>query len=513
MNKVTKATIGLMIATIVSKILGFGREIVLGSIYGTSIYSDAYIVSMNIPNVIFVSIGAAIATTFIPLYHENEKNSGKKKSLEFTNNIINIVIVISIIVSIFILIFTEPIVKIFAMGFKDEALNITVEFTKIMIFGILFIGLTNIFRAFLNIKGEFVIPGLTGLPFNIIIILSIILSYKTDPVVLAIGTLIAMASECLFQIPSAFKNGYRYVPKINFNDDNLKKIIWLTGPVFIGIGVNQVNAMVDRTLASTLVEGSIAALNYANRLNGFVLGLFITSISSVIYPMLSRLYIEKNLKEFKSTVLASVNIIILIIIPISLGAIVLANPIVSLLFERGAFDNNATQMTSVALVFYSIGMIGFGLRDILGKVFYSLKDTKTPMLNGAMAMVLNIILNIILIRYMGHEGLAFATSISSIICIVLLFRSLNKKIGYFGQKEIVKILVKSLISAIIMGLLTVVSYNFISSTIGSGFIEKSISLALSVGIGAMAYVVLIIVLKVKEVNILTSIIKKKLNKA
>lgn len=513
MNKVTKATIGLMIATIISKILGFGREIVLGSIYGTSIYSDAYIVSMNIPNVIFVSIGAAIATTFIPLYHENEKNSAKNKSLEFTNNIINIVIVISIIVSIFILIFTEPIVKIFAMGFKDEALNITVKFTKIMIFGILFIGLTNIFRAFLNIKGEFVIPGLTGLPFNIIIILSIILSYKTDPVVLAIGTLIAMASECLFQIPSAFKNGYRYVPKINFNDDNLKKIIWLTGPVFIGIGVNQVNAMVDRTLASTLVEGSIAALNYANRLNGFVLGLFITSITSVIYPMLSRLSIEKDLKEFKSTVLASVNIIILIIIPISLGAIVLANPIVSLLFERGAFDNNATQMTSVALAFYSIGMIGFGLRDILGKVFYSLKDTKTPMLNGAMAMVLNIILNIILIRYMGHEGLAFATSISSIICIVLLFISLNKKIGYFGQKEIVKTLVKSLISAIIMGLLTVASYNFISSTIGSGFIEKSISLALSVGIGAMAYIVLIIVLKVKEVNILTSIIKKKLNKA
>lgn len=513
MNKVTKATIGLMIATIVSKILGFGREIVLGSIYGTSIYSDAYIVSMNIPNVIFVSIGAAIATTFIPLYHENEKNSEKNKSLEFTNNIINIVIVISIIVSIFILIFTEPIVKIFAMGFKDEALNITVKFTKIMIFGILFIGLTNIFRAFLNIKGEFVIPGLIGLPFNIIIILSIILSYKTHTVVLAIGTLIAMASECLFQIPSAFKNGYRYVPKINFNDDNLKKIIWLTGPVFIGIGVNQVNAMVDRTLASTLVEGSIAALNYANRLNGFVLGLFITSISSVIYPMLSRLSIEKNLKEFKSTVLASVNIIILIIIPISLGAIVLANPIVSLLFERGAFDNNATKMTSVALAFYSIGMIGFGLRDILGKVFYSLKDTKTPMLNGAMAMVLNIILNIILIRYMGHEGLAFATSISSIICIVLLFISLNKKIGYFGQKEIVKTLVKSLISAIIMGLLTVVSYNFISSTIGSGFIEKSISLALSVGIGAMVYVVLIIVLKVKEVNILTSIIKKKLNKA
>lgn len=513
MNKVTKATIGLMIATIISKILGFGREIVLGSIYGTSIYSDAYIVSMNIPNVIFVSIGAAIATTFIPLYHENEKNSGKKKSLEFTNNIINIVIVISIIVSIFILIFTEPIVKIFAMGFKDEALNITVKFTKIMIFGILFIGLTNIFRAFLNIKGEFVIPGLTGLPFNIIIILSIILSYKIDPVLLAIGTLIAMASECLFQIPSAFKNGYRYVPKINFNDDNLKKIIWLTGPVFIGIAVNQVNAMVDRTLASTLVEGSIAALNYANRLNGFVLGLFITSISSVIYPMLSRLSIEKNLKEFKSTVLDSVNIIILIIIPISVGAIVLANPIVSLLFERGAFDNNATQMTSVALAFYSIGMIGFGLRDILGKVFYSLKDTKTPMLNGAMAMVLNIILNIILIRHMGHAGLAFATSISSIICIVLLFISLNNKIGYFGQKEIVKTLVKSLISAIIMGLLTVVSYNFISSTIGSGFIEKSISLALSVGIGAMAYALLIIVLKVKEVNIITSIIKKKLNKA
>ncbi|CEP47852.1 virulence factor MviN [[Clostridium] sordellii] len=508
MNKVTKATIGLMIATIISKILGFGRELVLGSIYGTSIYSDAYIVSMNIPNVIFASIGAAIATTFIPLYHENKKNSGEEKALEFTNNIINIVTVISIVVAIFILIFTEPIVKIFAIGFKGEALSITVKFTKIMIFGILFIGLTNIFRTFLNIKGEFIIPGLTGIPFNIIIILSIILSYKINPIALAIGTLIAMGSECLFQIPFAFKHGYKYTPKINFNDDNLKKIIWLTGPVFIGIAVNQVNAMVDRTLASTLVEGSIAALNYANRLNGFVLGLFITSISSVIYPMLSKLSIDKNLKEFKNSVLVSVNTIILIIIPISIGAIIFSKPIVSLLFERGAFDSKATQMTSTALAFYSIGMIGFGLRDILGKVFYSLKDTKTPMVNGAIAMILNIFLNIILIRYMGHAGLAFATSISSIACIVLLFISLNKKIGYFGQDKIIKTLVKSLISAIVMGLLALACYNLMISILGIGFITKGISLGISVLIGVIVYGALIMFLKVEEVNVITKMIKK-----
>lgn len=512
MSKVTKYAIGLMIATVLSKFSGFVRELVLGATYGASNYSDIYITAMNIPTVLFSTIGIAIGTTFIPIYYDNHSIGGDKKGLEFTNNILNIVLAIGVVMAITAIIFAEPLVKAFAIGFQGESLKTTILFTRIMIFGGLFICLANIMTSFLQIKNNFIVPGLIGLPFNIIIIISIILSASINIYILPIGTLIAMFSQFLFQYPFARKNGYKYSCKFNIKDEYIKKMIWLVAPVFIGVAVNQINAMVDRTLASTLAEGSISALNYANKLNGFIMALFITSIGAVIYPMLSKISIKEDKKQFTETVVKSVNSVILLVIPISIGAIVLSKPIVKILFERGAFDTVATSMTSKALIFYSIGMVAFGLQDILGKVFYSIKDTKTPMINGAIAMVLNIVFNISIIKFMGIAGLALGTSIATIICTVLLFRSLNKKIGYFGQDKIIKTLAKTLISSIAMGGITYFVYNSLNGIMGQSMIINMIKLSISVGIGVITYGCIIIKLKVEEVNDILDIIKKKLNR-
>lgn len=510
MSRIAKTTITLMVVTILSKILGFLRELVLGAVYGATSYSDVYITTFNIPTVLFASIGTALATTFIPLYYDNKNNGGDNKALKFTNNIFNIVLILGIILCVLVFIFAKPLVSIFAIGFNEQELNYAANFTKIMIFGGLMAMLSNIMTSFLQIEGNFIVPGLIGLPFNIIIILSIILSIKVNIYILPIGTLIAMISQFLFQLPFAYKYGYRYKKMLDVKDEYVKKMIWLVAPVFIGVAVNQVNAMVDRTLASTLVEGSISALNYANRLNGFVMGLFITSISAVIYPMLSKISNETNNEDFISIITKSINSVILLVIPISIGAIVLSIPIIRVLFERGAFDLRATNMTSSALIFYSIGMVGFGLRDILGKVFYSLQDTKTPMINGAIAVCMNIILNIILVKFMGHSGLAFATSISAIICIFILFNSLNKKIGYFGQDKILKTTLKSLVSAVIMGIVTYIIYNLFTNILGIGFIQEVAALFGSIVIGVIVYGILIILLKVDEVNMITDMVKKRL---
>lgn len=510
MSRVTKTTIGLMIVTILSKSLGFGRELVLGSAYGATSYSDIYITAMNIPTILFYSIGTAIATTFIPLYYENRNLGGDKKSLQFTNNIFNVVLLLGLILSILAFIFAKPLVNIFAMGFDGNKLRFTVKFTRIMIFGGLVVILSNIITAFLQTKDNFIVPGLIGIPFNIIIIVSIILSAKINIYILPIGTLIAMFSQLLFQLPFAYKKGYKYKPILNIKDEYVKKIIWLVGPVFIGVAVEQVNSMVDRTLASTLAEGSISALNYANRLNGFVMGLFIVSIGAVIYPILSKLSFNNRNEEFIDIVVRSINSVILLVIPVSVGAIVLARPIISILFQRGAFDVRATSMTSTALIFYSIGMVGFGIREILGKIFYSLQDTKTPMINGAISMAVNIVLNLILVKFMGHAGLALATSISAIICIFMLFNSLKRKIGYFGQDKIIKCTIKSLISAIIMGIVTYFIYNILSNILGTGFIQAALALFGSIATGAIIYGVLIIILKVEEVNMITDMIKRKI---
>lgn len=512
MSKLAKATVGLMMATIIAKVLGFGRELVLASSYGASMYSDAYIIAMNIPTVLFTIIGTTLGTVLIPMYFEVNSDLGEKEALNFTNNVFNIVIAICILLAILGFVFTEQLVKVFAMGFEGQTLRISIDFTRITIIGIVFTGLSYVMTAYLQIKNNFTVPGIISVPKNIIIITSIILSVKYNPYIMIWGTLLGIATEFLFQLPFAIKSGYNYQPYINIKDKYIKKMSWLIGPVLIGVAVNQINTMVDRTLASTLVEGSISALNYANKLNGFVMAMFITSVAAVIYPMLSKLSSEDNKEKFTSSVVQSINSVILLVIPISVGAMVLATPIVKLLFQRGEFDARATSMTAIALIMYSIGMVAFGLRDILGKVFYALKDTKTPMINGAIAMIMNIVLNIILVKYLQLAGLAIATSISAIVCIFLLFGSLKRKIGYFGQDKIIKTTVKSISSAFVMGVVTYFVYSMVSNLLGLGVVKESISLVISVGAGSITYGILVILLKVDEINIITDMMKRKLNK-
>ena len=512
MSKVAKATMGLMVVTIIAKILGFGRELVLASSYGASMYSDAYITAINIPVVIFTIIGTTLSTVLIPMYFEIRENEGDIASLKFINNMFNIVIVICTLLSIIGFIFAEELVKVFAIGFKDETLIVTIKYTKIIIIGIIFTGLSYVMSAYLQIKNNFTVPGLVTVPRNMAIIISIIMSVNTSPDIMIWGALIGSLLEFLFQIPFAYKNGYKYKLYFNLRESYIKRILVLITPVLIGVAVNQINVMVDKTLASTLVEGSISALNYANKLNGFVIGIFITSVAAVIYPMLSKLLSKNNNEEFVKYVSSSINSVIILIIPISIGAVVLADPIVRLLFQRGEFNLAAVKMTSIALVMYSIGMTAVGLRDILNRVFYSLKDTKTPMVNGAMSMGMNIILNFILVKYFKIAGLALATSISSIICIVLLLVSLEKKIGYFGQDKIFKTTIKSIISAIIMGFGTYTSYNYLNIYLGNEFIFEFMKLMISIIIGIIIYGVMIVSLKVEEVNSIISIVKNKIGK-
>ena len=513
MSKLARATFGLMVATIIAKILGFGRELVLAAGYGTSIYSDAYVTAMNIQQVIFAIIGSTLATVLIPMYMEVHSEEGEVVSLKFINNVFNLVILACIVLSVFGFVFTEQIVKMFAVGYEGEALTVAINFTRITILGIVFTGLSYVMTSYLQIKNDFVMPGLSSVPKNIIIIVSTILSIKYGPYLMIWGTLVGMASEFLFQLPFAVKKGYKYLPIIDVKDEYIKKMAWLIGPVLIGVAVNQVNTLVDRTLASTLPVGTVSALNYSNKLTSFVIAIFITSISSVIYPMLSQLSSENNKLRFITSVRKSINCVIILVMPITVGTIVLSQPIVRVLFERGAFDERGTYLTALALAMYSIGMVAYGLRDVLGKIFYSLQDTKTPMINGVIAMGVNMVMDVVFIQFWGLAGLTLATSLSSIACIMLLFRSLKKKMGYFGQDKIVKATVKSLVASVIMGAVAYYSYHYMMGFTHRGGETEFLVLCLAVVLGAAVYGGLVVLFKVDEVKIVTDVIKRKLNKS
>lgn len=494
-----------MIITLISKIIGFARDVILSYYYGASNISDAYLISLTIPSVIFGLIGTGIVTAYIPMQSRVVEESGDKAGSDFTSNFLNIVLILVLLFFLVALFFTESLVKLFAIGFTDQTFILAVNFTRISLVGMFFASLVSIFGGYLQIKGNYIIPALVGIPLNFIVIISIIMSSKGNYIILALGTLLATASQFVLMLPFIKKAKFNYKLFINIKDHRIIKTLHISVPVILGTSVNQINVLVDRTIASSLAVGGISALNYANKLNLFIQGLFVTSIITVIYPVISSYASKYNFEGIKKSLIDSVIIITIFVMPITVGAMVFSTEIVSILFGRGAFDLTATSMTSSALFFYAFGMLGFGLREVLSRGFYSLQDTKTPMFNAAIGMVINILLNIIFSRIFGVGGLALATSISAIFTTALLFFTLQKKIGAFGSKYMSIVFLKILTASIIMGIIAKTSNYTILN-----WLSPNLSLVLSIIIGVIVYFVLILMMKIQNVEVIFTLIKHKL---
>ena len=501
-----QTTLAVMIITVLSKVLGFVREMVLSYVYGASDITDAYLISQTIPTVIFSFISASITTGFVPMYSRVLSKHGKPKADRYTSNLSNTLVLFAAIIVIFVLLFTRPIVRLFASGFTGETLSLAVNLTRISVFGVYFTGLVNIFSGYLRLHGNFAVPALLGFPLNFVTVLSIFISARTSACLLAVGSLAATASQLVLCIPFLRRSGYSHRILLDFQDQYMKEIALIALPVIAGTAVNEVNILVDRTLASRIVVGGISALNYANRLHGFVQGIFVVSVTTVLYPMISKMAAEGN-EEPQSHLGEAISMVNLLVIPATVGAMIFAREIVILLFGRRAFTPEAASMTGSALFYYSIGMIAFGLRDVLIRAFYSLQDTRTPMINATIAVVINIVLNIVLSRFLGIGGLALATSISGIISAVLMFITLRKKIGPFGIKEIARSFVKIVCASIFMGILAYTSFSVLSR-----FMSENMALVIAIAFGALTYGILILFMKIPEVDRTVEAVKRRIQR-
>ena len=505
MSKKTKTTaLVLMLIILTSKITGFFRDIVLAQTFGAGEITDAYLTALNIPVVLFDGISAALGTTFIPIYFKIKSSKGQEEVNKFTSNILNIVIIISLIFVLLGVIFAPYIVKIFAVGFKGDVFDLTVNYSKILIFSMVFIAINGLVSSYLVASGNVYISGAITIPFNIFVIIAIIFASVTESYVMVYGTLIAYIAQLLFQLPLLIKKGYKHRLTVNLRDENIRQILFLVIPVFLGSYINQINAVVNRTLASTLDSGSITALNYANKLNMFAVGVIAVAISTIMYPILSKLASEGNKKLFKINISKSINMIVIIMLPIMVVMTTFSTEIVKVLFEEGSFNSHDTYLTSTALFFYSIGILSYGLKELLAKSFYSLQDTKTPVRNATISVVINIVFSIILVNIMGIGGLALASSISATVTTMLLLISLRKKIGKIGFSYILKTFIKGAIASIVMYIIMRIAYNYIF-IYGSRFALESrkfiaFNCFISVILGMSTYLIVVLALKVKEVK-------------
>ncbi|MDV4150655.1 murein biosynthesis integral membrane protein MurJ [Clostridium sp. AL.422] len=502
-NKIFKATFIVMAMTILSKVIGFARDILAAYHFGVEDSYDIYVASVSIPESVFMIVGLAISTTFIPMLSEVKHSRSKEEMFDFSNNIINILSVISILVIILGLVFTKDIVGIFVPNFGDEKIHLTILLTRITIFNIILLCVNACFASILQVCEDFVIPALLGIFFNVPIIIYLLLFRDVSVVGLAIANVLGNLLRVIVQIPSLYKNGYRIKLKINLNDEKLKIMMVLIIPVIIGAGANSINMLVDKSVASGLVTGSMAALEYSQRIIQFANTAITTSLVSVVYPLMANRLNEGDKEGFLKYLSRSIVIICLFLIPITFGVIFLSDDIVKVIYERGRFDSNAVILTSMSLLGYAIQLPFAGIRDILNSSLFSMKKTKVTAINGIVGVFVNIVLSITLSKFLGVLGIAIATSISAFIISILLLNSTRRLIGSFNVKELFIKVSKITISSLIMIIVLYYLNKFI-------LIDNSfLIILLDASVGAITFFILCKVFKIEEFEEFLNIIEEK----
>jgi len=508
MTSLKKNAFWITALTLISKILGFGKQMLLAHFFGASYIVDAYLMAIAIPSILFGGITNSISVTYIPVYTEIEERDGKKASNNFTSNISLLSLFFSLTVTTVGVYFSEEIVRLLASGFEGETYLLTVKFLRISFYATVATSLRNIYMSYLHCNNGYIIEKISSLAFNVVNITVVVISGFYNYEFLMYGYTLGYFIFMILTVINSSTRGYNFRFKLEINK-NIRKVFYLSLPVFIGSMAGQINLLVDKTIASTLKEGSISALNYAAVVNSFVFSLMTVAMITIIYPLFAKQISRNDIEGFKNTLIKGMNLLIIFLVPVLVGSLVLAKPAIVFVYERGAFDTSATNMTYTAFVLYAIGILGMGLKGLMVKAFYSLQDTKRPMIIGFISVGINISLNLILVKFMEHNGLALATSITSTITVIPLVILLRKKIGPFTLLNSTKLFMKSTVSACVMGIAIYFIYGLIGPVIGIGFIKELISIVITVVLGALLYFTVMKLIKVKELKYIESLIFKR----
>ncbi|MBW1650029.1 MAG: murein biosynthesis integral membrane protein MurJ [Deltaproteobacteria bacterium] len=513
-SKLTKAAWTIGSATLLSRILGFIRDMVIAGFFGAGYASDIFFVAFKIPNILrSLFAEGSLSVAFIPVFTQYITTDGKKKAFNLAQAALIILSVLLIFITILGIAASPFIVKIMAPGFISYPDKIAhcINLTRIMFPYIFLIGLVGLCMGILNTLGHFAAPALAPVFLNLGMITSVFISktININPVYcLAYGVIAGGILQLILQIPFIIKYKIPIIKKPNLSHPGIKKIGKLMLPSIFGSAVYQINIIIGTMFASLLPEGSISYLYYADRLVQFPLGIFAIAAATALLPSLSRQAVLKDYEGLKKSFAYTLKLILFITLPASVGLIVLKEPIVSLLFERGVFDSEAVKLTAYALLSYSIGLWAFSCVKITVSTFYSISDTKTPVKIAAISIGSNIVLSFILMKFLSHSGLALAASLSSMINLTLLIIFLRKKIGRLGGKTIVKSGIKSLICSLIMGIVLWFFLFFIQkkSVITFMLIYK---VGLLITAGVIIYIAVSCILNRNAVKNFGSVIKKR----
>ncbi len=505
------------VLSVISKFLGFAREASLAAVFGATYATDAYFMGQTIPVVIFSAVSAALGSTFIPVFSQVRQSHGRDAAYKMVSSVINATVLLAVAFIAIGEFFVDPLTRLVAPGFQGEVYALTVSMTRIMFPMVLFQALSGLLTGMLQADDNFAVPAVTSLAYNIIIIGSIlVLGPRFGIRAVGAGTVVAIAAQVVLKLPAIAKTGYRWSPILNPNDPGLRRMGALIGPVLLATFAGQASTLVNRMLVSGLAEGSLAALSYATRLMGLVPGVVGTSIITVMYPTLSRLSAADDWQRYSKAFSESIKMISFVLVPAAVGMAVLRAPMVRIVFERGAFDSEATQATAWALLFLSPAVALFTLRDMTNRAFYALQDTTSPMMVSIFSAGINIVLNFILVGPLAQGGLALANTLSSAFGAGVLLWILRKKLASarspspvsLGGKAILDSLWRVLLASGIMGVVVWFTHGALEIYIpGSAVLVQLARLFIPVLAGIICYVALVFILRVPEAGVVAATVR------
>ena len=493
-DKLLKTTVLVTAVIILSKACGLLRDVIMAGYFGTGVENDAYTSAYSLFYLPVLLFNSCITATIVPLFVEERDKHSLQESNRFASNAMNLFALAALLVAALMYIFAEPVVRLIYQ-FDQNGIVLTVKLTRIMMLGLVFNVTSIVISSMLNAMEKFMAAQLTGFPLSFAVIVAAVGFSKTYGII-AIGWGIFAASvlQVVVLIPSLM-GWFHYTPCVDLRDKRFHNLLKLAGPAILSMGVSEINHLIDRSLASGLPTGSISSMSYAYKLITFLLGILMVPLTTVMFSKMSRMAAAKDIKGMLASLRRSILSILLVTMPIVAIAMVMSNDVVQMIYMRGSFTMDSVLSTGAVLLFYLVGVPAFGLRDFLNRTFHSIQDTKTPFRVACVVVLFNIVLNLILRRFMGAKGLALATSIASYVGMFIMLVLLKKKLGLLGFKAILGDLVKIGVSTLACAAACMAMNRVLPAA--DGTLHVFLRLCAATAVSAIVYVGMCLVLKVK----------------
>lgn len=496
----------MMIITLAGKVLGLLRDRLLTVNYGSGMEANAFLTASRIPRVFFDTVFAsAISASLIPVFSELLRKKGKKEAMDFAGNFITVMGLLCTLLTGLGVVFAPQLTAFFADGYDTATAELCAHLTRVMMPTVLFTGVAFSFVGILQSLGEFNVPAAISLVSNCAVIAYYYtLNDRFGIEGLAVTFLIAWLLQALVQIPSLIKRGYYFKPSLSLKSEGMKKVFALMLPVMVSTWVLPINQTINSKFGSRLFEGAgVSALELAYNLFTVIAGVFVLSVTNYIFPRLSRENADGDRSALRNTIRGTMHTTMLIVLPMTVGLFVMANPIVDFIYGGGKFDTFSVNITARALTYMALGMIGYAVQAVLCRVYFAEQEGKAPLVAGCVSILVNIALCMLLTDRFDVAGVAVASAVSFAVNGLLLYVPLGKRGLAFADRAFLTDMAKAVLAAVAMGVAVYGVRLWLVSRTG-----RLLALVLPVGVGVVIYALLVAAFRLPEARMVMEQAKK-----